>query len=127
MIRRPPRSTLFPYTTLFRSDADHPRPAGADRAGAMRRLLPHAVPERPFAAVLAPGGVLGARFSRRAARSRRDRVEDRPRRMLPRRAARPSFQIHPFHGLAAIVLRSRSRSGRAAQPGLRPRARASAP
>src|SRR5689334_24304196 len=23
MIRRPPRSTLFPYTTLFRSDAHH--------------------------------------------------------------------------------------------------------
>src|SRR3712207_9361667 len=23
MIRRPPRSTLFPYTTLFRSDAQH--------------------------------------------------------------------------------------------------------
>src|SRR5258705_8691920 len=23
MIRRPPRSTLFPYTTLFRSDHDH--------------------------------------------------------------------------------------------------------
>src|SRR5260221_3908331 len=29
MIRRPPRSTLFPYTTLFRSDADA---AGRDRA-----------------------------------------------------------------------------------------------
>src|SRR2546426_1030483 len=28
MIRRPPRSTLFPYTTLFRSDLD------ADRSGA---------------------------------------------------------------------------------------------
>src|SRR3712207_8935769 len=29
MIRRPPRSTLFPYTTLFRSvrAADRPRPA----------------------------------------------------------------------------------------------------
>src|SRR5438270_3089265 len=26
MLRRPPRSTLFPYTTLFRS---HPGPAGA--------------------------------------------------------------------------------------------------
>src|SRR5438477_6606585 len=25
MIRRPPRSTLFPYTTLFRSDFQHPR------------------------------------------------------------------------------------------------------
>src|SRR2546427_4253446 len=24
MIRRPPRSTLFPYTTLFRSHAPHP-------------------------------------------------------------------------------------------------------
>src|SRR3712207_7313959 len=38
MIRRPPRSTLFPYTTLFRSrsrstrtstSADTPRPTGA--------------------------------------------------------------------------------------------------
>src|SRR3712207_9009461 len=34
MIRRPPRSTLFPYTTLFRSDAgdigkDHPPPPDA--------------------------------------------------------------------------------------------------
>src|SRR5256885_13314987 len=27
MIRRPPRSTLFPYTTLFRSDPDKPRNA----------------------------------------------------------------------------------------------------
>src|SRR5256885_11051740 len=45
MIRRPPRSTLFPYTTLFRSHAEHDRPrdvigrrpirgsATADRAG----------------------------------------------------------------------------------------------
>src|SRR3712207_7527149 len=28
MIRRPPRSTLFPYTTLFRS-SHHGRPSGA--------------------------------------------------------------------------------------------------
>src|SRR3712207_8325437 len=42
MIRRPPRSTLFPYTTLFRSGqgADHrrdPRPRGprSDRRGAL--------------------------------------------------------------------------------------------
>src|SRR5258708_19581495 len=27
MIRRPPRSTLFPYTTLFRSASDGGRPA----------------------------------------------------------------------------------------------------
>src|SRR5437773_7515606 len=28
MIRRPPRSTLFPYTTLFRSSPAGPSPAG---------------------------------------------------------------------------------------------------
>src|SRR3712207_7128096 len=31
MIRRPPRSTLFPYTTLFRSD--HVRPDGGGGPG----------------------------------------------------------------------------------------------
>src|SRR3712207_7789949 len=30
MIRRPPRSTLFPYTTLFRSEAAHVRGDVAD-------------------------------------------------------------------------------------------------
>src|SRR5256885_12360589 len=39
MIRRPPRSTLFPYTTLFRSRGSHPdhprlRPQLVDRARA---------------------------------------------------------------------------------------------
>src|SRR5258708_28986407 len=33
MIRRPPRSTLFPYTTLFRSRAAHPR-SGAEQPDA---------------------------------------------------------------------------------------------
>src|SRR5439155_24762944 len=50
MIRRPPRSTLFPYTTLFRSrvpagggghralhDADEPRPRGGLRQPARGR------------------------------------------------------------------------------------------
>src|SRR2546430_15556486 len=32
MIRRPPRSTLFPYTTLFRSPLDDGRPVVAERA-----------------------------------------------------------------------------------------------
>src|SRR2546425_8829197 len=47
MIRRPPRSTLFPYTTLFRSLA-HPRVL-ADRVG--ERLEPReaAAGERRFA------------------------------------------------------------------------------
>src|SRR2546422_8341187 len=33
MIRRPPRSTLFPYTTLFRS------PSGASRGRALGRVV----------------------------------------------------------------------------------------
>src|SRR3712207_8567222 len=47
MIRRPPRSTLFPYTTLFRSRAGG-RPGGRERrpvratrrAGARGQVLP---------------------------------------------------------------------------------------
>src|SRR5688572_32408120 len=50
MIRRPPRSTLFPYTTLFRSswdapvpDAKGPRTTGLRRsAGGLRRAGEHA-------------------------------------------------------------------------------------
>src|SRR5687767_15752396 len=33
MIRRPPRSTLFPYTTLFRSDPEAGLPGGQLHAG----------------------------------------------------------------------------------------------
>src|SRR5689334_24308297 len=33
MIRRPPRSTLFPYTTLFRSGNPHRRPHRGERGG----------------------------------------------------------------------------------------------
>src|SRR5256884_7112294 len=40
MIRRPPRSTLFPYTTLFRSRHE------ADRAGADRLLVERVGPDR---------------------------------------------------------------------------------
>src|SRR2546427_5732436 len=40
MIRRPPRSTLFPYTTLFRSRAQRLRTdEGDDRSGRRRRAL----------------------------------------------------------------------------------------
>src|SRR2546427_5987039 len=56
MIRRPPRSTLFPYTTLFRS-----RPAGGvsgQRAGALeaRPRLRHAADRAVWRAVR-PAGV----------------------------------------------------------------------
>src|SRR3712207_8703738 len=48
MIRRPPRSTLFPYTTLFRSRRTRPEPSvlrdargrPGGRSGKARRLPP---------------------------------------------------------------------------------------
>src|SRR2546430_16986441 len=41
MIRRPPRSTLFPYTTLFRSGADQKRrPVDPPKIGTARRPDP---------------------------------------------------------------------------------------
>src|SRR2546421_3313614 len=50
MIRRPPRSTLFPYTTLFRSPGERQRvpdpgdgPAVPDLGGTLQRLW-HAPP-----------------------------------------------------------------------------------
>src|SRR2546426_8901800 len=51
MIRRPPRSTLFPYTTLFRSAVLHlhaRRPQGSRRHGPQDRQL--RIPDPP------PGG-----------------------------------------------------------------------
>src|SRR5690606_40971245 len=39
MIRRPPRSTLFPYTTLFRSGADHRDRRGPPHGRSGPRLL----------------------------------------------------------------------------------------
>src|SRR5882724_3856889 len=42
MIRRPPRSTLFPYTTLFRSGADSPRNRRRGHCRQWRRPAPAA-------------------------------------------------------------------------------------
>src|SRR3712207_7552480 len=39
MIRRPPRSTLFPYTTLFRSEVAHDLGDGDEVAGVDLRLV----------------------------------------------------------------------------------------
>src|SRR3712207_7298575 len=40
MIRRPPRSTLFPYTTLFRSRTSTIRPEDGPKRASNLRLVP---------------------------------------------------------------------------------------
>src|SRR2546427_3128961 len=96
MIRRPPRSTLFPYTTLFRSELDRPGAFRMDARelepapeGRHRSLRAHASEDR-LRRVRAR-----LRLQTRARRHRRKRpaVDDRPRlpvaeRFFPRRALR---------------------------------------
>src|SRR2546422_3020818 len=57
MIRRPPRSTLFPYTTLFRSRPPPRRPAlGAPAEAARRGGRPSCAARRPAARPVREGG-----------------------------------------------------------------------
>src|SRR2546430_11462662 len=69
MIRRPPRSTLFPYTTLFRSQGRRvrgPRGRGTEdrEGGAAERRAPSG-----GAAVAVPrGGARGCRADRKSTR-----------------------------------------------------------
>src|SRR3989441_9144321 len=51
MIRRPPRSTLFPYTTLFRSDGPRLSPLRAERLECPIQGL---APSRAAAAMVSP-------------------------------------------------------------------------
>src|SRR3712207_8953469 len=70
MIRRPPRSTLFPYTTLFRS-GDEPRP---ERRGRLERLAleplqrAHLVVAHGDVVQDRPAGDVGGRLDRKSTR-----------------------------------------------------------
>src|SRR3712207_8180576 len=57
MIRRPPRSTLFPYTTLFRSRFDGGRAANSTMPGSPRREpgILHACRDQPTAGLVGWG------------------------------------------------------------------------
>src|SRR2546422_2005801 len=110
MIRRPPRSTLFPYTTLFRSVAPASL-ASAGRAGA--------------GGPLRPGGPLGARrrlphpAGRGGSRGRRGRCVPAgvgPHRSA-RRAAWTARAVDPFdrRNRALDALRRRRRWWRKAE------------
>src|SRR2546430_6599211 len=51
MIRRPPRSTLFPYTTLFRSGVFRSSLSGASTAGRMSTFPPGVAAARTMRSV----------------------------------------------------------------------------
>src|SRR3989442_6470594 len=68
MIRRPPRSTLFPYTTLSRSLARRPAPARRARAG-----------QPPVQGAAPPSVALAARRASPPQRRRPRTAAERPR------------------------------------------------
>src|SRR2546425_3967923 len=92
MIRRPPRSTLFPYTTLFRSHVPRGRATGHVRGGhAAARLRPEA--RRHGRVALVP-----VRDPQRLPRGReRDRARDG--------AARSEEHTSELQSLAYLVCR----------------------
>src|SRR3712207_7040082 len=93
MIRRPPRSTLFPYTTLFRSPPAGLR-GGLPRGGrrvADRRSRVRARLRRVASLPAAPGSERGARTSPRRGASARLRLE------LGRLADRKSTRLNSSH------------------------------
>src|SRR3712207_8875431 len=80
MIRRPPRSTLFPYTTLFRSRREEPRVGRPRRARAAEHLVP-LLPERVAVEEVRHGrdprsAVCPTRFGATNRWPRRDRSEE---------------------------------------------------
>src|SRR3712207_7819452 len=74
MIRRPPRSTLFPYTTLFRSGPDGLDRVGDPLAGDVRRRAVHGFEHRRALALWIQ--VARRRRSRSSRRPRRRRSEE---------------------------------------------------
>src|SRR5258708_29231650 len=78
MIRRPPRSTLFPYTTLFRSVIEDER--ATEKIGRIDEATREGAPE-------SRAGYFAARTIE---------TQDRTLRMLSFRPRHLSFEIHPF-------------------------------
>src|SRR5260370_16261945 len=77
MIRRPPRSTLFPYTTLFRSPSVGTEPASEPWRSAHVEL---SVPTRPLrvpATAAGPGGLAGCGHRRHRPRPGQRRGDQR--------------------------------------------------
>src|SRR2546426_12145081 len=77
MIRRPPRSTLFPYTTLFRSHFHSPQLTAAHRCSPQCGLLPRPLIRGHFNR--GEKGTLSSRYNSRGAQNVRVEYPSRAR------------------------------------------------
>src|SRR5687768_17625407 len=102
MIRRPPRSTLFPYTTLFRSRPDG-RPARPRRGAAHDR-------REPPGDRAPPGRVLADERVRRREDGRRDGRD------APDRKSTRLNSSHGYISYAVFCLKKKKKRCRKNQP-----------
>src|SRR5258707_9639291 len=97
MIRRPPRSTLFPYTTLFRSPAipknEDCAPSSRSPPDASRAPFPHRSPRRSSANAACGGLSLPPQGDSEGANLH----------LLPRTTSRSSTYIEPLSVLVGHV------------------------
>src|SRR3712207_7358098 len=91
MIRRPPRSTLFPYTTLFRSDHDADDQAAHD--GALDRVQPAEDRRRERGERGDRDALVDARRRERRQEDAADRGEDRKSTRLNSSHANISYAV----------------------------------
>src|SRR3712207_6929190 len=97
MIRRPPRSTLFPYTTLFRSSYMEYVP---DAETVLKRLVPRYVETMVWQALLeGAAGEHGARMTamKNATDNANDLVRDLTLQMNKARQDRKSTRLNSSH------------------------------
>src|SRR2546427_10887520 len=97
MIRRPPRSTLFPYTTLFRSARSIIGASAASSAG--REPLGHQHAGGARRVAVEPGGEFVALFQVETRRLKAQREQ-----RYPRAAAAPSLRLGHRQRAAAEVV-----------------------
>src|SRR2546422_2295121 len=90
MIRRPPRSTLFPYTTLFRSERVES-------------------PRRRFRRRFRPPGVVGARRSRLPAFAARPWLDREPRQRHSRSEEHTSELQSRLHLVCRLLLEKKKK------------------
>src|SRR3712207_8386908 len=91
MIRRPPRSTLFPYTTLFRSAADHR--GAAERAVRAGELDFHVRGTARGGARSRGGALAAARAAGASCRTTLSRTTDRKSTRLNSSHANTSYAV----------------------------------
>src|SRR5437660_6365040 len=92
MIRRPPRSTLFPYTTLFRSQ--HIEPPGHRRQGRSSRREPQQIRSEEHTSELQSRGHLVCRLLLEKKKKKKHKNKKKKKKQQTTKYKRYHYTIH---------------------------------